>query len=88
MELSDKRNSYGVKDSMNCYLTIKGKKYYQWTDYYEGVDNDDKEAMKERMEQDKKEYPDREFIIRKQPEGFYRVYYTELKGRTLKLNKI
>ncbi len=31
--VSNKRNSYGVKDSYDCYLTIRGVRYESWSDH-------------------------------------------------------
>lgn len=58
---TDVRNGEGVKDSSNCYLTINGKKYTQWSDF----------ETKEEME---KQFPNETFIARKQKEGFTRIY--------------
>lgn len=54
-------NSYGVKDSINTYLTINGQRYEQWSDT----------GTKEDYQ---KEHPLEKFIARKQPEGFTRIY--------------
>jgi hypothetical protein len=55
------RNNYGVKDSINTYLNINGKRYEQWTDM----------MTKEECE---KENPTYKFIARKQKGGFIRIY--------------
>ena len=58
--MTNKRNQYGVKDSVNTYLNINGKQYEQWTDF----------ESKEDME---RENPNDTFISRKQ-KGFTRIY--------------
>lgn len=59
-------NRYGVKDSSQCYLNIRGKRYEQWTDFF----------TKEECE---KENPGFIFIQRKQKEGFTRIYKQVIK---------
>ena len=62
------RNVHGVKDSINTYLNG----YSQWTDNCLT-----KQDTLKRIKIDQKEYPDFQFIYRKQKEGYYRVYYKE-----------
>ena len=49
--MKNTRNQYGVKDSSDCYLTIEGKQYEQFTDF----------ESKEDME---KQFPNDVFIKR------------------------
>jgi hypothetical protein len=56
----NKRNRFGVKDSVNTYLNINGHQYEQWSDF----------KTKEQCEVD---YPQYKFISRKQKD-FTRVY--------------
>ena len=58
---TNSRNQHGFKDSINCYLTIKGDRYEQWSDF------DTKEDCQ-------KENPGMVFITRK-VDDFTRVYY-------------
>lgn len=59
--MNDSRNNFGVKDSLNCYLNINGKRYEQWTDF-------------ETKEEVEKKNPNDKFIQRKQKDGFTRIY--------------
>jgi len=60
------RNGYGLKDSLNCYLTIKGQKYEQW------FDGDTLAEAKNKVHTSPAEF---KYIIRKHKDGFYRIYY-------------
>lgn len=59
--MDNSRNDFGVKDSINTYLNINGKKFEQWSDF----------KSKEECE---KENPNNKFIARTQKEGFTRIY--------------
>lgn len=59
--MNNSRNQFGLKDSINTYLNIAGKRYEQWADF----------KSKAECEQ---EYPQYTFIARKQKEGFTRIY--------------
>ena len=59
----NKRNQYNKKDCNNCYLTINGIKYAEWTD------NEDIS-----IEDCIKNFPNHKFIRRKIDGTFYRIY--------------
>ena len=58
--MNNQRNKNGVKDSVNCYLHLKGKLYTQWSD-------------STTLEDCQAENPQDRFIARKQ-KGFVRIY--------------
>ena len=66
-DIINSRNKSGVKDSINCYLTINDVKFYQWSD--QGTK---KEAIQEAIKVNNQGH---KTIIRKIDKIFYRVYY-------------
>jgi len=58
---NNRRNSHGVKDSINTYLTIKGCRYEQFSDCMT-------------KEECQKEFPDDHFISRTIDGTFIRIY--------------
>lgn len=72
------RNNKGLKDSINCYLTIAGKKWNQMTDFrFNRETNEMSDLSKENSSQEiadlEKEYPAMMFKCRK-VSGLYRIY--------------
>lgn len=78
---TNKRNAAGVKDSINCYLTIAGKHWSQMTDCRLKRDINEmsdltKENAKDEIADLEKEYPTMVFKCRK-VSGIYRIYGAE-----------
>ena len=77
---ANNRNSFGFKDSINCYLTIAGKQWNQMTDFRLNREtNEMSDLSKENSSQEiadlEKEYPAMMFKCRK-VSGLYRIYST------------
>ena len=78
---NNNRNENGVKDSINCYLTIAGKCWEQMTDSRLERDTNTigdltKENTKDEIADLEKEFPNMIFKCRK-ISGIYRIYGTE-----------
>ena len=81
MDKINKRNHCGLKDSIHCYITIKGVQYEQWRDAIE-IEAYDKAGAKRALKAIQIERPNDQFIIRLINKEFYRIYRKETSNGT------
>ncbi len=80
--MNNQRNNNGVKDCSNTYL--KGGKYQQWTDF----GGETLTEVKENIKNYKKDFPQYDFIAKKQSYGGYRIYYCEVNKSAVELGSL